>query len=165
MTGRFPRLRRLRKAGALTGQFAKAAAPAALSYGVGVHGGPPTVIEPMPKAMRSVWCEPGRAGSAWVSSFLHGGGPQDPRIAAWAGPMYQWCLLCWGQSQHDLLQHAWQRQVITIYASRQPWGQVAGPAGATLLAFRSLHWVSSSAFAVKTDRGDALGLREASPLA
>eukprot|EP00959_Pyramimonas_sp_CCMP1952_P177312 3706394-Pyramimonas_sp.AAC.1 len=82
MTGRFPRLRRLRKAGALTGKFAKAAVPAALNYGVGVHGAPPSVIQSMRRAMRSVWHEPGRSGSAWISSLLHGGGPQDPQIAA-----------------------------------------------------------------------------------
>eukprot|EP00959_Pyramimonas_sp_CCMP1952_P115713 2419446-Pyramimonas_sp.AAC.1 len=37
MSTRFPRLRRVRKAGALTGKFAKSAVPAALNYGVGVH--------------------------------------------------------------------------------------------------------------------------------
>eukprot|EP00959_Pyramimonas_sp_CCMP1952_P335336 7021597-Pyramimonas_sp.AAC.1 len=60
---------------------------------------------------------------------------------------------------------AWRRQARTIYSSKHPWGEVAGPTVATLLAHRSLQWVSSSAFAVRTDRGDALDLREASPLA
>eukprot|EP00959_Pyramimonas_sp_CCMP1952_P203802 4262129-Pyramimonas_sp.AAC.1 len=64
----------------------------------------------MRKSMRSVWYEPGRAGSAWIPFFLHGSGPQDPQIAAWADPIYQWCLLCWDPSQRDLLQRAWRRQ-------------------------------------------------------
>eukprot|EP00959_Pyramimonas_sp_CCMP1952_P117895 2465302-Pyramimonas_sp.AAC.1 len=112
----------------------------------------------MRKAMHSVWYEPGRAGSSWTSSFLHGGGPQDPQIAAWVDPIYQWCLLCWDCSQHALLQQAWRRQAPVVYVSKQPWGLVSGPTGATLLAFRSLRWVSSSAFAVRTEQGDVLDL-------
>eukprot|EP00959_Pyramimonas_sp_CCMP1952_P101904 2131355-Pyramimonas_sp.AAC.1 len=43
MRVRQARFRRMRKAGPLLGKFAKQAIPAALTYGVGVHGAPPSL--------------------------------------------------------------------------------------------------------------------------
>eukprot|EP00959_Pyramimonas_sp_CCMP1952_P432402 9054812-Pyramimonas_sp.AAC.1 len=94
----------------------------------------------MRRALRGAWYEPGKQGSAWLSTFLQGSGTQDPQVSAWSDPIFQWALLCWDGSLHGVLQRAWARQIGIIYREAKPWGHVAGPCGAMLLAIRDLGW-------------------------
>eukprot|EP00959_Pyramimonas_sp_CCMP1952_P435442 9117854-Pyramimonas_sp.AAC.1 len=94
----------------------------------------------MRAALRGSWYEPGKVGSAWISSCLHGGEAQDPQIAALVDPVYQWGLLCWDSKLHARLQMAWQRTAPGLLRAAHPWGRVGGPAGATILAFKNLQW-------------------------
>eukprot|EP00959_Pyramimonas_sp_CCMP1952_P386507 8100284-Pyramimonas_sp.AAC.1 len=82
MKVRQARFRRMRKAGPLLGKFAKQAVPAALANGIGVHGAPPSLVHAMRRALRGAWYEPGKQGSAWLSTFLQGSGTPDPQVSA-----------------------------------------------------------------------------------
>ena len=90
---RLPRLKMIKCIGPLIGRFVQAALPSAMTYGLPVHGAPPALVAAMRVTMRSAWYEPGAAGSAFLSTFIHGGQSQDPQIAAWCEPIHQWAML------------------------------------------------------------------------
>eukprot|EP00959_Pyramimonas_sp_CCMP1952_P331824 6948382-Pyramimonas_sp.AAC.1 len=72
--------------------------------------------------------------------------------------------MAWDPPTQQLMQEAWQRQILQARQARHPWGKVAGPCGATFLALKQLGGTSPSAFARRTDQGGPLDARSVAPL-
>ena len=61
------------------------------------------------------------------------------------------------------MQRAWKKQVPKLGLAKRPWQKVAGPAGATTMTLKKLHWKASSAFSWQTEKGVNLDLRHIAP--
>ena len=158
------RFRAVRQAGRLSTRFVRQAVPPAMTYGVGVHGAPPQLIDQMRRTLRQSWHTPGSGTSAWITSCLQSSIYSDPQVTAWTAPVHQWALLHRDCAVPDgVLQKAWQRQIRVVYGCSKPWTRVSGPAGATLLALRDLKWTTSAAHLIKTDQGFTLDLTRVAP--
>eukprot|EP00959_Pyramimonas_sp_CCMP1952_P325192 6806753-Pyramimonas_sp.AAC.1 len=93
-----------------------------MQYGVGVHGAPPSLVRQMRSLMISTWYTPGASTSSWITSCLQGTHSEDPQIACWTQPVFQWALLVWDKNiSHATLQQAWRRQVFRVLEATKPW--------------------------------------------
>ena len=110
-------------------------------YGANVYGTPISTI----KAVRGSACALKgelRGRSTFARLQLAG---YDAGSDLTIGPIFEWAKACWdGLASKETLQVTWQRAQCVVGVSQRPFGQVCGPAGATIASCMRLGWKSPS---------------------
>ena len=159
---RVPRFRALRRARINTARLLRTGGVAALSWGEGVIGIPPSILLQQRRAAAAATCAEPCGQSIDIALILAdgpNGGRADPAFDAHQMPICQWAQAVWESwlpvlSLQTLAANASKK----LKHSRCPWKVVVGPGSALVATSARLGWIVKDAVRLITDQGRMLQL-------
>ena len=133
---------------------------ASTAYGAKVAGMPNRILGQLRTLVRRATSTSAGGASATVDLLLQQYKWADPTYKANEDPLVHWAEQVFDADAQKkaLMQRAWQRQIVRVGSTTNPWKAVAGPAGAVVATLQRIGWTSVSASAWATDTKQAVNL-------